>query len=135
MRAAPERQEMIEAALRDFITGSGVERTKLVLTLEGRDITVEFIAELKRCGFSPTTVAGVDVKPGERVPAFLIQNQTAFFGWVFWEKFSHKKIRKLWGSVIRNRKGDWAIQIPPTKEIVIYANMSTKYFMDIEHPL
>jgi hypothetical protein len=43
-------------------------------------------------------------------------------------------MRKLWGSVVRNKKGDWAIQIPPTKPTTIYANPLLKIEMDIEHP-
>ena len=82
----------------------------------------------------PTTVERVDVRPGERVPAFYIDNTVAYFGWVFWEQFTSWKIRKLWGSVIKNERGDWDIQIPPTRITVIYANESLKLEMDIDHP-
>lgn len=127
-------EERILEALRDFITGEGVERVRLELTLHDRDLTEAFIGQLERLGFLPTTVADVNVQPGERIPAFLIQDRTAFFGWVFWEKFTEKKMRKLWGSVLRNRKGDWEIQIPPTRPTIIYANTAKRYTMDIDRP-
>jgi hypothetical protein len=69
------------------------------------------------------------------VPAFYIEGRTACFGWVFWEKFSSAKLRKLWGSVIRNEKGEWSIQISPTKTTTIYADERLKAEMDIERPV
>jgi hypothetical protein len=58
----------------------------------------------------------------------------AYFGWVFWEKFSHRKLRKLFGSVVRNSKGDWAMQISDKGRSVIYANPDLTSEMDIENP-
>jgi hypothetical protein len=75
------------------------------------------------------------VEIGERVPAFFIKETTAYFGWVFWEKFTDTKARKLWGSVIRNDKGDWAIQLPPTKPTPIYADVNQKIDMDADKPI
>ena len=134
MSALSAKPAAISEAFHDFITGSGVERAKLDLTLNRRDLTSNFVAELEQHRFLPTTVGSVAVQPGERIPAFFVQDGTAYFGWVFWEKFTEKKLRKLWGSVVRNKKGDWAIQIPPTKPTLIYANASMKLEMDIEHP-
>lgn len=131
----PVRPASVSEAFHDFITGTGAERTRLDLTLNGQDLTSQFLIELQHLRFLPMSVGDIDVKPGERVPAFLVQDRTAYFGWVFWEKFTEKKQRKLWGSVVRNKKGDWAIQIPPTKPTVLYANSAEKYTMDIEHPV
>jgi hypothetical protein len=89
---------------------------------------------LKTHRFLPTIVGEVDIRPGERVPAFYIDGTTAYFGWVFWEKFSQLKLRKLFGSVVRNEKGDWAIQIPPQRKTVIYANRDLTSEMDIDNP-
>ncbi|MBI4429838.1 MAG: hypothetical protein HY562_12055 [Ignavibacteriales bacterium] len=125
----------LEEALRDFITGRGVERAKLELIHGGRPVIEEFIVELRQLSFHASTVAAISVEPGERVPAFYIKDSTAFFGWVFWEKFTEKKLRKLWGSVVRNSKGDWLIQIPPNKATTIYANIRLKTEMDIDHPV
>lgn len=124
----------LDAAFDDIITGTGVHRSKHELTIDRADVTYHFLAALKRHGYFPTTVGDVDVQPGERVPAFYIEKSTAYFGWVFWEKFTQWKLRKLWGSVVRNKKGDWAIQIPPAKSTTIYANPLLKIEMDIEHP-
>lgn len=134
MKEATVNRSQLEAAFDDIITGTGVQRSKHELTVDRTDVTYHFLAALKRHGYSPTTVGDVDVQPGERVPAFYIEHSTAYFGWVFWEKFTQWKLRKLWGSVVRNRKGDWAIQIPPTKQTIIYANPLLKIEMDIEHP-
>lgn len=80
------------------------------------------------------TVASIDVEPGHRVPAFYVENTVAYFGWVFWEKFWENRMRKLWGSVVRNARGDWKIQITPQKETTIYANASVRYEMDLDRP-
>ena len=90
--------------------------------------------ELLAGGYRPSTVADTEVSPGERVPAFFIGGQTAYFGWVFWEKFTPRRSRKLWGSEVRNRRGDWEIQIPASGREVIYVNNSLKREMDIDRP-
>lgn len=122
-------------ALSDIVTGSGATRSKHVLTLDGKSVIDEFVQCLKENGFVKTTVGEVEVEIGQRVPAFFIEDGTAWFGWVFWEKFTEKKARKLWGSVVRNAKGDWAIQIPPTKPTPIYASPADKIEMDTDRPV
>lgn len=124
----------LEAVFDDIITGSGVHRSKHELVIDGRDVTGRFQSALARNGFSAMTVGDVDLQPGERVPAFYIRGSTAYFGWIFWEKFSDLKLRKLWGSVVRNAKGDWAIQIPAGRTTTIHAGLSLKIEMDIENP-
>jgi hypothetical protein len=124
----------LEAVFDDIITGSGVHRSRHDLVIDGRDVTGEFLPALARNGFSAMTVGDVIVQPGERVPAFYIKGSTAYFGWIFWEKFSESKLRKLWGSVVRNAKGDWAIQIPAGRTTTIHAGLSLKIEMDIENP-
>ena len=130
----PDFHQTLRAALEDFIIGSGVERARLDLTVDGKDFSAEFLRSLADLGYIRTNVTAVDVRPGERVPAFYIERSTAYFGWVFWEKFTAKKSRKLWGSVVRNAKGDWAIQISLQKQIPIYANTAKKIEMDVENP-
>lgn len=119
----------------DIITGTGVKRSKHELELDGVSVVEAFLKELEKHGYTPTTVANVGIQPGERVPAFYIEDRTAYFGWVFWEKFTSVKLRKLWGSVVRNEKGDWAIQISPTKRTTIYANENLKFEIDIDRPV
>lgn len=119
-------------AFSDFIIGKSARRSKLLLVYDGTDVTRQFVETLTKHSYIETTVGAIEIEPGERVPAFYIESSTAYFGWVFWEKFTEKKMRKLWGSVIRNQKGDWAIQIPPSRNIHIYANQELKIEMDID---
>jgi len=118
----------------DIIKGEVVKRAKHELGWNGRDVSLEFIEALGEHGYVPMIVQDVSVNAGERAPAFYLENGTAYFGWVFWEKFSSLRLRKLFGSVVRNRKGDWAIQIPAQRKTVIYVNMQQKTEMDIDHP-
>jgi hypothetical protein len=126
---------MLSDALTDIVTGKGATRSKHELVLDGAPVVHEFIRCLEENGFVRTTVGDVDVGLGQRVPAFLLEETTAWFGWVFWEKFTESKARKLWGSVVRNTRGDWAIQIPPTKPIPIYANLDGRIDMDADRPI
>ncbi len=125
----------LDEAFADIITGKGVTRARHELTLDGKPVVDEFLAALERHGFQKTIVGKVDVEIGERVPAFFVDDTIAYFGWVFWEKFTEQKARKLWGSVIRNVKGDWAIQISPIKPTPIFANTDLKIEMDADNPL
>jgi len=122
-------------ALTDIVTGRGAKRAKHDLVLNGKPVVDEFIRCLEENGFHKTTVGEVSVDVGERVPAFFVKDTVAYFGWVFWEKFTDTKSRKLWGSVVRNEKGDWAIQIPPTKPTPIYADETQKIDMDADKPI
>jgi ABC-type nitrate/sulfonate/bicarbonate transport system substrate-binding protein len=118
----------------DIIAGRIVKRAKHELTWEGRDVTLEFVEALNANGYTLTTVGKIEIQPGERVPAFYLDNSVAYFGWIFWEKFSQLKLRKLFGSVIRDNYGDWAIQISAKRNSVVYANLNLKTEMDIESP-
>lgn len=124
----------LKEVLSDIVEGKIVKRARHDLHWGARDVSLEFVDVLAEHGYLPTTVAAVAVQPGERVPAFYLDNGTAYFGWVFWEKFTQLRLRKLFGSVVRNAKGDWAIQISDKRNTVIYANPSLKSEMDIENP-
>ncbi|MBI1803605.1 MAG: hypothetical protein HY033_10855 [Ignavibacteriae bacterium] len=127
-------QDNIRDALRAIVEGKIVKRIKHDLVHEGQDLTHLFVKELERHGYKPMTVDGVRCERGERVPAFYMKDSVAYFGWVFWEQFTSWKIRKLWGSVIKDKRGDWDIQIPATRKTTIYANESLTLEMDIDHP-
>ncbi|MBM2840431.1 MAG: hypothetical protein HW412_959 [Bacteroidetes bacterium] len=127
-------QNELHEVLHDIIDGKIVKRSRHELKWDTRDVSFEFIDALGAAGYKQLLVQDVDVQPGERVPAFFLENGVAYFGWVFWEKFSQLKLRKLFGSVIRNAKGDWAVQISEKRRSVIYANASLKSEMDIENP-
>lgn len=132
--AAARGAEGIREALRSIVEGKIVKRSRHELMFEQRNLVPQFTEELVQAGYIPTTVGQVDVSPGERVPAFLIEGTVAYFGWVFWEQFTSWKLRKLWGSVLKNDLGDWLIQIPATRAVTVYANVSLKLEMDIDHP-
>jgi hypothetical protein len=124
----------LREVLSDIVEGKIVKRARHELLWETRDVSLEFIEVLQHAGYRPMIVDQADVRPGERIPAFYLENGVAYFGWVFWEKFSQLRLRKLFGSVVRNAKGDWAVQIPPQKKTVLYANPDLKSEMDIENP-
>ncbi len=124
----------LRGVLQDIIKGQIVKRSRHELVWETRDVSLEFIDVLTTEGYSATVVERVNIKPGERVPAFYLDGSTAYFGWVFWEKFSQLKLRKLFGSVVRNAKGDWAVQIPEKRRTIIYTNTALVSEMDIENP-
>ncbi|MDP1675425.1 MAG: hypothetical protein Q8L88_01070 [Bacteroidota bacterium] len=124
----------LQSALSDIIEGKNVKRSKHELIFEGKNVTELFVESLRKQHFIPITVGAITIEPSERVPAFIIEENTAYFGWVFWEKFSQLRLRKLFGTVIRNTKGDWLIQLPSNSTKLIYADTSQIFEMDIDRP-
>lgn len=121
-------------ALHDIVEGRSVKRSKHELIYQGKPVTDAFIETLRLHHYLPVTVGEVEINPGERLPAFYIDGDTAYFGWVFWEKFTELRLRKLFGTVVRNAKGDWLIQLPPQSPKIIYVNRSSIFEMDIDRP-
>jgi hypothetical protein len=119
-------------ALDDIIAGRNVKRIVHDLNYDGRNLTGMFAARLKEAGFLETTVGEIEVGFNERIAAFLIRDSKAYFGWVFNERFTDKKSRKLFGSELRNRKGDWAIQIPSNSRETIFIDPSEKLGMEVD---
>ncbi|MCA9773189.1 MAG: hypothetical protein KC466_12325 [Myxococcales bacterium] len=124
----------VRDALARFIEGREVARVRLDLVEGPNDWSALFAEILVERGYLPTTVAEAPVEPGERVPAFLIRDGAAIFGWIFWEKFHEGRLRKLWGSVVRNAKGDWAIQVGPRRREILHANLGERVLVDIDFP-
>ena len=127
------RASLVEA-LGEIIEGTHVKRSRHELRWHGESLAELFRQELKRRGFEPLSVAEAEVRPGERAPAFYLDGDTAYFGWVFWEKFSADRSRKLFGSVVRNAKGDWLIQVSPRQPVRVYVRLSGTVPMDIDRP-
>ncbi|HTR80625.1 MAG TPA: hypothetical protein VMM58_03275 [Bacteroidota bacterium] len=119
---------------REIIDGKNVKRSKHDLMFAGIDVSNVFIDEMDKKNYLPTTVADVPCEYGERVPAFYLEEGEAFFGWVFWENFTQRRLRKLFGSVVKDEKGEWAIHIPEGSLKIIYANKALKLEMDVDHP-
>ena len=72
--------------------------------------------------------------PGERVPAFLVRDGRADFGWVFWEKSTPERSRKLFGSVVRNAKGDWEIQLGTGSREPVHVQPGGRMATDPDRP-
>lgn len=128
-------ENKLRDAFREIIDGKSVKRSKHELVFGGVDVSNVFIEEMDKKNYVPTKVGEVVCEQGRRVPAFYIEESFAYFGWVFWEKFTESRLRKLFGSVVRNEKGDWAIQISPGSQKTIYANAGQQCSMDIDHPI
>jgi hypothetical protein len=119
-------------ALRNLIRGSGVRRGSHQLLLDETDATSLFIELLLEEKFELARIEEIAIEPGERVPAFYLEKGSAHFGWVFWEAFFPGRMRKIFGSVHRNEKGDWTIMLGRKQQV--YANLILKEAMDLDHP-
>jgi len=120
----------IEETLEDVISGK-FNVPKIELLYEGKDLVEIFVKKLIDLNFQPKKVNEVNVEIGFRVPAFYIKNKTAYFGWVFWEIFTETKKRKLFGSAIKNQRGDWEIEITDKSDEVIFVNESKNIEIDL----
>ena len=130
----PPADRNIIDALDAIIQGKVVTRNRHNLIYDNRDLSAIFVERLAINGYLPQTVRNASCAPGERIPAFYLEKSVAYFGWIFWEQFTSRKMRKLWGSVVKNPKGDWQIQIPVSIDSLLYANEKWKREMDILHP-
>jgi hypothetical protein len=119
-------------ALDDLILGRGVRRGRHELP---PDLFPLFRERLVACGFVPTVVGAVAVEVGIRVPAWLLRPPHADFGTVFWEIFTPEKRRKLFGSEVRNAKGDWAIQVPPGSPETVWVDLARAERYDASRPV
>ena len=119
-------------ALLNLIRGSGVRRGSHQLLLDETDVTPLFIELLLEEKFELARIEEIAIEPGERVPAFYLEKGIAHFGWVFWEAFFPGRMRKIFGSVHRNEKGDWTIMLGRKQQV--YANLILKEAMDLDHP-
>ena len=128
------RTDELFAAFRDLAAGRGVRRGRHDLRLEGRDRSALFEKALRLEGFEPLRVRDARVEMGEKAPAFLVDEGSADFGWVFWEKFSEGRARKLFGSTVRNAKGDWEIQLGEGSPRQIHVCLAAKAVVDPERP-
>ncbi len=126
IKSAKEIEEIFE----DIISCK-FNTVKVELKYDDFDLTDVFVKKLEELNFIPKKIKEVEVEPGFRVPAFYVKNHEAYFGWVFWEIFTEMKRRKLFGSAIKNQRGDWEIQITEDKEEFVYVNESRKIEIDL----
>ncbi len=121
-------------ALRDLAAGRGVKRGRHELRVDDEDRTGLFLEALRLEGFEPARVRDVEVALGERVPAFLVREGRADFGWVFREKFTAERSRQIFGSVVRNARGEWEIQLGPGSGETVYVQLSGRMTTDPDRP-
>lgn len=118
-------------AIDEILIGKNVKRYVHELVVNGADLTELFLNRAKNVGFEQTTVSQVDIGFDERVAAFAVRKSTAYFGWVFIERFNAVKSRKVFGSIVLNKRGDWAIQIPSNSKESIFVNYSERLGMEL----
>jgi hypothetical protein len=123
----------ISGALDDLILGRGVARGRHELRFRGRTVRSEFEERLAANGFARTTVAAVDIAPGEKVPAFHLEGDAADFGWVRWEIFTPRSRRKLFASERRRADNqEWAVQISLSSHEPIWASPGRRVRHDVD---
>ena len=120
------------SALDDLILGRGVKRGRHTIPPELIGLFPERLAAL---GFVPATVKEIAIEVGTRVPAWLFRPPVADFGTIFWEVFTERAKRKLFGSEVRNAKGDWEIQLYPTHAETLFANPALAETYDAGRPI
>ena len=124
--------ELELSALDDLILGRGVRRGRHELPPH---LVAVFRDRLVSLGFQETTVGKIEIEVGTRVPAWLVRGAVADFGTVFWEVFTPRAKRKLFGSDLRSRKGDWEVQLYPTHTETLYAALSNPEIYDASRPI
>lgn len=102
--------------------------------MEGRDLTPLFTALLRQKGYTPLRVRDLGLRPGIRHPAWVFRDGEAFFGYVFLEKFEEKRRRPLFGSVVRDLKGDWAVLLTPSSRETVWVNLAEASPFDEDRP-
>ncbi len=121
----------ISEVLDDIVLGRGVKRSVHDLQFDQNIYTELFVERLQLYKYRPMPIKDIPIEEGKRVPAFLIDGKTAIFGYVFWEVFSDKRKRKLWGSVVRNEKGDWKYVLPGNSSRIVFVNLDQSEEVDL----
>jgi hypothetical protein len=129
MRA--DRRDLV-STLDDLILGKGVARGRHALEVGGRNVTSEFLDRLRANGFREMTVREAPIDTGERIPAFLVREGHAEFGYLRWEVFTPTSRRKLFASERRRPDNDeWAVQLNLASPIRVWANPSRRETHDV----
>jgi len=115
----------------DIILGNGVKQSVHSLIFESVNFTNLFKECLQKRLYFPTPLKNISVEIGFRYPGFYIDGTDAYFGHLFWEIFSESRKRKIWGSVIRNDKGDWKYILPGNSSKVVFINKEKAQAIDI----
>lgn len=127
------QENELTAVFDDIILGNGVKRIVHDLTLNGKDYSGLFKERLQVLGYKPVVLKDTDVAIGVRYPGFHLMDQKAWFGHLFWEVFTETRKRKIWGSVIRNSKGDWKYILSGKSSKKVYLNLNKPQAVDIHY--
>ena len=123
----------LAAALDDLILGRGVARGRHSLLHSGRSVRPQLEERLLANGFRPMTVKEAPIEPGEKIPAFHLEGDTADFGYIRWEIFTPKSRRKLFASEHRRPDNrEWALQLNLSSPVKVWASPASKERHDVE---
>lgn len=128
----PGEDEVLEA-LRDLALGR-VHRSRHDLAVDGMNLTSLFIQVLQDCGYTPARIRDLSIPTGVRVPAFVITGPRADFGYVFQEKFHDGEFRLLFGSVARDRRGDWDLMLTRRSDRTVWVKPDGAAPFDEDRP-
>jgi hypothetical protein len=102
--------------------------------MEGGDQSGLFERVLEGSGYRPLRVREIVIPPGVRFPAWVIREGTAHFGHVFLEKFSEGERRPLFGSVVRDWRGDWELILTRASRETVWVNLEQGAPFDEDRP-
>ncbi len=125
-------EEVVET-LKDLASGR-LQRTRHDLRLGGRDLSATFEEVLREEGFVPLRVRDLRLAPGFRHPAWVLRDGEAHFGHVFLEKFEEESRRPLFGSVVRDWRGDWAVMLTRSSRETVWVRTSEAQPFDEDRP-
>jgi hypothetical protein len=123
----------LSSALDDLILGRGVARGRHSMRFRDRIVRSELEERLAANGFRRMTVAETRIEPGEKIPAFYLQEDFVDFGYVRWEIFTPRSRRKLFASEHRSPDNDeWAVQLNLASPEKVWASPDRKEKHDVE---
>ena len=123
----------IGETLRDLAEGR-VQRSRHGLVMFGEDQSALFARVLRTAGYGALRVREIPVASGVRFPAWVIRAGTAHFGHVFLEKFSENERRVLFGSVVRDWRGDWEVILTRASREIVWVNLDRGSPFDEDRP-
>ncbi len=121
------------AALEDLVE-ERVRPSRHALVVDGVSVRVAFLGLLARAGFVPLRVAEAIVAPGVRYPAWLVREDTAWFGHLFQEKFTEGNRRTLFASLARDPRGDWEVTVTRRSPERVWAHLGRGASFDEDRP-
>lgn len=122
--------DLTENLLREVFDDVILRRTKqyaeYTMTYEGINYKKLFIEQLQVNRFRPMLLKQIKVNPNFRIPSFYLSEDTAYFGYVRWEKLMPGKIYKIWQSEKRKNGNSPLIQITSASTVSLWVNQNLK---------